>query len=245
MALGTHSEEPEEGEDATFAVNLSDVTSTAEVEVTFAVDAASTAASGTDYTAPTSWKLTIAAGDSSGTITIETLTDQVLDPDETLVVKLVSAVTDTRTVTVEATATKTATIKDTGMAKVSVGPVLVEDDDQTPEDESDDKSSVEEGETASFVVTLDGAVSGTVSVTYTTADGTAESGTGKDYTTASGTLQFTTGQTSKTIEVTTLEDTLNEAAETYTLTLTGVSGVDGVSLGTDSAATGTMRMTTR
>ena len=84
-----------------------------------------------------------------------------------------------------------------------------------------DKSTVEEGETASFVVTLSGEVSGTVSVTYTTANGTAESGTGNDYTAASGTLEFTTGQTSKTIDVTTLEDSLNEASETYTLTLTG------------------------
>ena len=243
-ALSAHSLTVNEGGDATFEVNLSGGTSTADVEVSYAVDTSSTATAGTDYTAP-SGKLTITAGESSGTITIATLTDQVLDPDETLVVKLTSATTDTRTVTADATATKTATIKDTGMAKVSVGPVLVEDDDQTPEDESDDKSSVEEGETASFVVTLDGAVSGTVSVTYTTADGTAESGTGKDYTTASGTLQFTTGQTSKTIEVTTLEDTLNEAAETYTLTLTGVSGVDGVSLGTDSAPRERLRMTTR
>ena len=105
--------------------------------------------------------------------------------------------------------------------------------------QSDDKSSVQEGETASFVVTLSGEVSGTVNVTYTTANGTAESGTGKDYTTASGTLQFTTGQTSKTVEVTTLEDTLNEADETYTLTLTDVTGVTGVSLGTASA-TGTI-----
>ena len=58
-------------------------------------------------------------------------------------------------------------------------------------------------------------------MTYTTANGTAESGTGKDYTTASGTLEFTTGQTSKTIDVTTLEDSLNEASETYTLTRRG------------------------
>ena len=64
-------------------------------------------------------------------------------------------------------------------------------------DETDDKSNgrgrrrswkrttetVAVGETASFVVTLSGEVSGTVSVTYTTANGTAESGTGKDYTT--------------------------------------------------------------
>ena len=238
-ALGTHTANVAEGGAATFEVELSGGTSTAEVEVTFAVDGDSTAASGTDYTAPASWKLTLAAGESSGTITITTLTDQVLDPGETLIVKLTSASTDTRTVTVDATTKKTATIREEDTRTVSVGPVLVADDDQTPEDESDDKSAVEEGETASFVVTLSGEVSGTVSVPYTTANGTAESGTGKDYTTASGTLEFTTGQTSKTIDVTTLEDSLNEADETYTLTLTSVSGVTGVSLGTASA-TGTI-----
>ncbi len=237
-ALGTHTANVAEGSDATFEVDLSGGTSTAAVEVSYAVDASSTAASGADYTAP-SGTLTIAAGDSSGTITIETLTDQVLDPGETLVVKLTSATTGTRTVTVDATATKTTTIGDSGMETVSVGPVLVADNDQTPEDETDDRSSVEEGETASFVVTLSGAVSGTVNVTYTTANGTAEAGAGKDYTTASGTLQFTTGQTGKTVEVTTLEDTRNEADETYTLTLTNVTGVSGVSLGTASA-TGTI-----
>ncbi len=237
-ALGTHTGNVAEGSDATFEVNLSGGTSTAAVEVSYAVDASSTATSGDDYTAP-SGTLTIAAGASSATITIETLTDQVLDPGETLVVKLTSATSGTRTVNVDATATKTTTIGDSGMETVSVGPVLVEDDDQTPEDETDDKSSVEEGETASFVVTLSGEVSGTVNVTYTTENGTAESGTGKDYTTASGTLQFTAGQTGKTVEVTTLEDTLNEADETYTLKLTNVTGVSGVSLGT-SSATGTI-----
>ena len=236
-ALGTHTGNVAEGSDATFEVDLSGGTSTAAVEVSYAVDTSSTATSGDDYTAP-GGKLTIAAGASSGTITIETLTDQVLDPGETLVVKLTSATSGSRTVNVDATA-KTTTIGDSGMETVSVGPVLVEDDDQTPEDETDDRSSVEEGETASFVVTLSGEVSGTVIVTYTTENGTAESGTGKDYTTASGTLQFTSGQTGKTIEVTTLEDTLNEADETYTLTLTNVTGVSGVSLGTASA-TGTI-----
>ena len=154
--------------------------------------------------------------------------------------RLTSATTDTRTVTVDATATKTTTIGEQGMETVAVGAVTVEDDPLTQDvDETDDKSTVEEGETASFVVTLSGEVSGTVSVTYTTANGTAESGTGNDYTTASGTLEFTTGQTSKTIDVTTLEDSLNEASETYTLTLTGVSGVTGVSLG-KASATGTI-----
>ena len=236
--LGTHSASVVEGGEATFAVDLSGGTSTADVEVSYAADTSSTATAGDDYTA-SSGKLTIAAGQSSGTITVATLTDQVLDPNETLVVKLTSATTDTRSVTVDDTATKTTTIQEEDMVSVSVAAVLVEDDDQTPEDESDDRSRVEEGETASFVVTLDGEVSGTVSVPYATANATAESGSGKDYTAATGTLEFTAGQTSKTIEVTTLEDGLNEPAETYTLTLTSVSGPAGVKLGTASA-TGTI-----
>ena len=237
--LGAHSANVTEGSEATFAVDLSGGTSTADVEVSYEVDASSTATSGTDYTAP-SGKLTITAGESSGTITIATLTDQVLDPDETLVVKLTSATTDTRTVTVDETAKKTTIISDTGEVSVSVAAVEVEDNPDTQNvDESDDRSSVAEGETAGFVVTLSGAVSSTVSVPYTTADVTAEAGADKDYTEASGTLEFTAGQTSKTIEVTTLEDVLNEADETYTLTLTSVTGPAGVKLGTASA-TGTI-----
>ena len=198
--------------------------------VNYAVDTSSTATSGTDYTAP-SGKLTITAGESSGTITIATLdNDGVLDPGETLVVKLMSASTDTRTVTVDDMATATTTILEEDKVTVSVAAVMVADDD---------KSDVEEGETASFVVTLSGTVSGVVQVPYTTANVTAESGSDKDYTAASGTLEFQAGDSSKTIEVTTLEDGLNEADETYTLTLTSVTGPDGVSLGT-SSATGTI-----
>ena len=53
---------------------------------------------------------------------------------------------------------------------------------------------MEEGETASFVVTLSGTVSGVVQVPYTTANVTAESGSDKDYTAASGTLEFSGGR---------------------------------------------------
>ena len=239
-ALGTYTEEVAEGDDATYEVNLTGGTSTAEVVVNYAVDTSSTATSGTDYTAP-SGKLTIAAGESSGTITIATLdNDGVLDPGETLVVKLMSASTDTRTVTVDDTATATTTILEEDKVTVSVAAVMVADDALTQDvNEADDKSKVEEGETASFVVSLTGAVSGVVQVPYTTANVTAESGSDKDYTAASGTLEFQAGDTSKTIEVTTLEDSLNEADETFTVTLTGVTGPAGVSLGT-SSATGTI-----
>ena len=238
--LGTHTANVAEGDDATYEVDLSGGTSTASVVVNYAVDTSSTAASGTDYTAP-SGKLTITAGESSGTITIATLdTDGALDPGETLVVKLTSASTATRPVTVDDTEKLTTTILEEDMVTVSVAAVMVEDDALTQDvNEADDKSKVEEGETASFVVALTGAVSGVVQVPYTTANGTAESGANKDYTAASGTLEFQAGDTSKTIDVTTLEDSYNEADETFTLTLTSVTGPDGVSLGT-SSATGTI-----
>ena len=113
----------DEGEDAVFTVSVKDGTSTADVVVEYAVDATSTATADEDYTAP-SPPLTIKAGETSGKITIKTLdTDEVLDPGETLVVRLTSASTDTRTVTVDATAKVTTTIADTNAVEVTVSAV--------------------------------------------------------------------------------------------------------------------------
>ena len=79
-----------EGSAASFEVALTDATSTADVVVTYTVTG--TATSGTDYTAP-SGSLTIMAGASSGTITIQTTSDLVLDRGETLIVTLTGAST--------------------------------------------------------------------------------------------------------------------------------------------------------
>ena len=174
-------------------MTLTGGTSTAAVVVTYEVDetgADAASADDDDYTAP-SGTLEIGKGETSGTITIATLTDQVLDPDETLVVKLTGASTAGE-VTVNA-ATATTTITDLGMVKVSVSAETVADDSQTPEDETDDKSDVTEGETASFVVKLEKPVSSEVRVDYGTEDDTAEHGSNEDYAEATGTLTFTTG----------------------------------------------------
>ncbi|MGH3594072.1 MAG: Calx-beta domain-containing protein, partial [Pseudonocardiaceae bacterium] len=72
--------------------------------------------------------------------------------------------------------------------------------------------------TATFTVTQSAASGKTVTVDYATADGTATSPA--DYTATSGTLTFNPGQTTKTVDVTIQGDLLNEANETYTLTLT-------------------------
>ena len=66
------------------------------------------------------------------------------------------------------------------------------------------------------------AATGTLTVDYATSDGTATAGT--DYTAASGTLTFTAGESSKTIEVTVLDDSHDEGEETLTLRLSNPSG---------------------
>ena len=98
---------------------------------------------------------------------------------------------------------------------------------------------VEEGADAVlvFAVTLSRAASGTLTVNYATSDGTATAGT--DYTSTSGTLTFTAGESSKTIEVTVLDDSHDEGEETLTLRLSDPSG--GVL--TDSEATGMIENT--
>ena len=85
--------------------------------------------------------------------------------------------------------------------------------------------------TLDFVVSLNRAASGTVSVDYATSDGTATAGA--DYTAASGTLSFAAGETSKTVSVPVLNDSHDEGSETLTLSnATGAVIDDGEATGT-------------
>ena len=207
-----------EGNDATFTVAVAGGTSTAPVQVTYAVSGTATA--GTDYTAP-SGTLSLDAGAASGTITVSILADSVLDGGETLAVTLTGASTSAGEVTADATAAET-TISDTGTVTVSVA--------------SDGAAT--EGESATFTVSLSGAVSSAVAVGWSTSDGTATAG--DDYLAVSSTVRFAAGATaSQTLTVATLQDTLAEGDETFTVTLTAPDLPDGVSLGT-AAATATI-----
>ena len=69
---------------------------------------------------------------------------------------------------------------------------------------------------ATFTVTLSAASGQTVTVDYATADGTATAPA--DYTATPGTLTFAPGQTTKTVTVPVIGDTLDEANETFTST---------------------------
>ena len=99
-------------------------------------------------------------------------------------------------------------------------------------------AEVEEGPDAKlgFEVSLSRAVNEEVTVAYATSDGSAT--TGNDYTAASGTLTFAANETSKTVEVTVLDDAHDEGSETLTFTLSSPSP-SRVKLG-DATATGTI-----
>ena len=95
-----------------------------------------------------------------------------------------------------------------------------------------------EGSDVSFTVTLSVASEDTVGVTWTaTAGGASDTAdTGDLAGSLTGTLSFAPGGTSKTFTVSTAEDTTDEAAETFTVTL---SGPTNATLG-DATGTGTI-----
>ena len=90
-----------------------------------------------------------------------------------------------------------------------------------------------------FRVTLDGAASGPVTVSYTTVNGTAQAG--KDYLEAYGTLTFAAGETEKTLRVTIIDDAVEDSGETFRLVLSDPAGAQ---LG-DAEAVGTILNTER
>ena len=99
---------------------------------------------------------------------------------------------------------------------------------------SDATANEEDDSTIDFVVKLDPASDESVTVDYATANGTATAG--NDYTAKSGTLTFNSGETSKTVQVSIIEDTVDDNNETLTLTLSSASGAEI----SDATATGTI-----
>ena len=77
--------------------------------------------------------------------------------------------------------------------------------------------SVTEGGIATIKVKLSETLDETVSVDYATYNGTAKAG--QDYQSTSGTLIFSSGQTSRTFQVTTIDDDIPEGSETLKLKL--------------------------
>ena len=185
-----------------------------------------TATEGTDYTENTTALTFTGTAGEAKTFTVATIEDTVGEPDETFTVSLtVSGTTET----VTATDTVTGTILD--------------DDETAPAVTIGDASagtadvSASEGDAMTFTVRLDKAVAGGLTVTPSFTDGTATEGT--DYTENTTALTFTgTAGETKTFTVATIEDTVGEPDETFTVSLT-VSGTTETVTATDTV-TGTI-----
>ena len=155
-----------------------------------------------DYTGAAS-SITVPAGATrSAELVIAPVNDTTDEADETVVIDIAS---------------NSASFAEGTPSQVTA---TISDDDNTPSLSVADLM-VTEGNTGSvnavFTVTLSAASSQPVSVGFTTADDTATAGS--DYTAANGNVNFAAGETSKTVTVAVLGDTLDEVNESFRLVL--------------------------
>jgi hypothetical protein len=198
----------------TFTVTLS-APSGLEVSVGYAT-APGTAAAGSDYT-HVSGTLTFAAGLTSRTVNVPILGNTTDEQTETFSFSLTAPVNATM-----GTATGTGTIIDNDTRTISINsPAAVSEGAATP--------------AVTFTVSLSAATSQTITVDYSTNAGSGTATAGADYTASSGTLTFTPGSSSRTFTVPITNDALDEATETFTVTLSNaVNGNLGTATGTGS-----------
>ena len=172
--------------------------------------AGGSADSGVDFTAETG-TLTIAAGLSAATVRVPLLDDQIIEQNESFTLT-VSEPQNGTLLTTSATAT---ILDDEAGAQISIN-----------------AAEADEGGTFEFGLLLSGPSAQVVSVDYTLIPGTATAE--QDFTVSSGTLTFAAQQQSITLRVNSLEDSISEATETFSVVLSNpenatlaVSSVDG------------------
>ena len=165
--------------------------------------------------------MTFASGETSKTVSVSTIDDTAVEGTETFYVNLSGA---------------------SGGATIgqSQGVGTINDNDTAPPPTPpsfsvSNAASVNEGCTVFYTVTRSGSTTGTYSVSFATANGSAAAGS--DYNANSGTLTFASGETSKTISVSTIDDSAYEGDETVLVNLSSPSG--GATIGT-AQGTGTI-----
>jgi hypothetical protein len=166
-----------------------------------------TATAGTDYTT-VSGTLTFAPGETSKTITIPIINDNVYEGNETFAITL-SNVTGGGVLVSPTTTTVTIQDNETAPNIASIGRTVKEPDTGTS--------------TELIEVRLSNPTTKTVTVNYATVDGTAKAGS--DYVATSGTLTFNPLETSKTVAITINEDDPSESTETFSLALSNAVNV--------------------
>ena len=187
---------------------------------------AGTATFNTDYTrigtgnfTATSGTITFAAGASTATLTIDPTADTIVESNETVALTLATGTG----YTIGTTTAVTGTIvnDDVPVINLSANQTIVEGNSNP--------------QNVTYTVTLSRPDTRVITVNYATANGTATAGS--DYTTTTGTLTFNSGVTSQSINIPILNDSINEANETFTFTLTSPTNAN---LGTRTSVTTTI-----
>lgn len=168
-----------------------------------------TASSGSDFTA-LSGTVTILAGQTSAAIVLEAIDDNIVEATESVIVTLTGITSGSPLVTVDA-ANDMAT-------------VTIEDNDSATVSLSATSGGSEAGPTSGVFTVTQSAVSSTDTVISYTVGGTAASGS--DYTALAGTVAILAGQTSATVSVPVIDDSVVEGTETVTLALATISQGD-------------------
>jgi hypothetical protein len=162
--------------------------------------------------------LTIPAGQTSGTITVQGIGDRLAEPNETFFVNLSNP--------------------NYGVIADGQGVGTIVDDEPRISISDVSKAEGRKNHTTSFTftITLSAPYDQPVTVSYQTVNGTATTGD-DDYVAKSGTITFKPGETTKTITINVKGDSKREANETFYVDLFGNSSN---SLFTKNRGTGTI-----
>ena len=168
-----------------------------------------TSSSGDDFTA-LSGTVTISAGDTTATISVPVIDDSLVEATETVVVTLDSITSGDPQITIDgANDDDSIDIADNDSATVSIAGT-------TNGDEAGPVNGL-------FTVTQTAASSTDTVLSYSV---TGTSSSGDDFTALSGTVTISAGDTTATISVPVIDDSLFESTETVMLTLTGITSGD-------------------
>lgn len=173
---------------------------TVRVDYSTASGFGTTATPGSDYDA-VSGRLTFAPGETAKAILVPVHGDQAVELDETFQIRL----------------------HNPKGAKISDGSALVTIQDSSPRVTIYGFGGSEASGTVTFGVYLSAASDLLVTVNYYTYDGDALAG--QDYVSASGTLTFAPGETTKTITVDVIGDTIPEADEVFYVDLAATNAL--------------------
>ncbi len=191
-----------------YRLTMSKVSSTATI---VAYTVSGTATAGSDYVA-LSGNVTIPAMTAAATIDLSVISDDIVESDETVTLKLTGITSGNAGISID-TANDTATV------------TLVDDDTASASVSATDSAAGEPSDNGQFTVSLD-KLSDTSTVVDYTVSLASTAVSGSDYTALPGAVTIPALTASATINVAPIDDNQLEGNETVVLTLTGISAGD-------------------